>query len=57
MEWALAKLPGAGEAIATADNDKLRLFTVDRVSVPRPTPDADHWLVASPALVPISLRR
>jgi sialate O-acetylesterase len=50
MEWALAKFPGAGVAIATAHNDKLRLFTVQRLN--RPTPDADHWVLTSPETAP-----
>jgi len=50
MEWALARFPGAGAAIATAHNDKLRLFTVQRMN--RPTPDADHWSLTSPETAP-----
>jgi sialate O-acetylesterase len=52
MRWMVTQAAGGGAAIATAHNDQLRLFTVNRVGVPMPTPDADHWLVTSPETVP-----
>jgi len=52
MRWMVTQAAGGGAAIATARNDKLRLFTVDRFGVPMPTADPDHWLVSDPETVP-----
>ena len=53
MRWMVNQSAGGGEAIATANDDKLRLFTVNRAGVPMPTLDADRWLITSPETVPL----
>ena len=51
MEWPLEKTAGAAEAIATAKNDKLRLFTVPRKNNPQPqTTVGGDWSVTSPEI-------
>ena len=52
MRWMVNQAVGGGAAIATAANDKLRLFTVNRAGVPMPTANADQWLVTNPESVP-----
>lgn len=52
MRWMVNQAVGGPAAIATAGNDRLRLFTVNRAGVPMPTPNADHWLVTNPETVP-----
>jgi sialate O-acetylesterase len=52
MQWMLNQATGAGPAIATAGNERLRLFTVNRAVQPKPTINSDKWLVSSPEAVP-----
>ena len=49
MQWEVHQTAGAAEAIAAANNDKLRLFTVPRTGAPEPKPAVDgNWSVSTP---------
>lgn len=48
MQWTVAQSSNAKETIASAGNDKIRLFTVDRPKNVNQTPNSDRWLVCSP---------
>jgi sialate O-acetylesterase len=53
MQWTLNKSTAGAEAIATADNDQLRLITIPRGPAPAPQTNVDAvWTVSSPATVP-----
>jgi sialate O-acetylesterase len=52
MRWMVNQATGGEAAIRAAGNDKLRLFTVNRVGVPMPTANPDDWLVTNPETVP-----
>jgi sialate O-acetylesterase len=52
MQWALKQSTGGSEAIATAGNEKIRLFTVPRRGTDKPEANVvGNWSVAAPDTV------
>ena len=52
MQWALKQSTGGSEAIATAGNEKIRLFTVPRRGADKPEANVvGNWSVAAPDTV------